>query len=664
VERHLKAAGKIVLWVIAAGLTFACCALIVLGAAACTKGTSETPARGAIGNAWEAGWEVTSFAADYVVDSQGRVHATEQIAVDFHDVPKHGIYRNFSWRIDCQPPRIQTEAVVSACPSGKLRTYDIAIEGVTSAGGVPSGYTTSRIGDTEQVKIGDANAVVTGKQTYVIRYTVAGALDAYASHDELYWNVSGSWPVPILAFSSKVTLPSGSFQDAKCFEGTPLTSSPCPASQASAIATFTSVGALDRGDQVTILATFPPGIVPVGAPHLWQPSSYRDFNHLNLVELGGTVVVGVLAALALVLLWWEAGRDRAYKTLYYLTGDPREGRRPLFGGPPIVVEFTPPDGLRPGEMGMLLDERADTLDVTATTIDLAVRGYLRIEEVDPASSAAKGKDWRLIRLKKADEALLPYERRLLNGLFEDEDERKSVLLSELRYHFAESMEEVQDKLYKDAAARGWFARDPRVAKAGWEGKALLVAAAGLVLCYAAGYFSGLALVPTAVPVAGLALMPLAYTMSRRTATGSEALRRVLGFRLYIDTAETRRQEFNEKANIFVSYLPYAIVFGSVTKWARAFDGLDAQVRESIDWYAGSDLSAFRVAGFSVALQGMASGIGYSLSAPTMPTAVGGGFSSSGPGGFGGFGGGGFGGGGFGGGGFAGGGGGGGGGGSW
>ena len=51
---------------------------------------------------------------------------------------------------------------------------------------------------------------------------------------------------------------------------------------------------------------------------------------------------------------------------------------------------------------------------------------------------------------------------------------------------------------------------------------------------------------------------------------SEMLRRVLGFRLYIDTAEKDRQQFNERADIFATYLPYAIVFGCAEKWARVF----------------------------------------------------------------------------------------------
>ena len=56
-------------------------------------------------------------------------------------------------------------------------------------------------------------------------------------------------------------------------------------------------------------------------------------------------------------------------------------RRPLFTGPEGAVEFQPPDGVRPGQIGTLLDEQANPLDVTATIVDLAVRGYLRIEEL-------------------------------------------------------------------------------------------------------------------------------------------------------------------------------------------------------------------------------------------------------------------------------------------
>ena len=58
----------------------------------------------------------------------------------------------------------------------------------------------------------------------------------------------------------------------------------------------------------------------------------------------------------------------------------------------VAVQFTPPAGLRAGQIGTLIDEEANVVDVTATIIDLAVRGYLRIEEItkDKGTKARTG----------------------------------------------------------------------------------------------------------------------------------------------------------------------------------------------------------------------------------------------------------------------------------
>ncbi|WBL37499.1 DUF2207 domain-containing protein [Tepidiforma flava] len=126
-------------------------------------------------------------------------------------------------------------------------------------------------------------------------------------------------------------------------------------------------------------------------------------------------------------------------------------------------------------------------------------------------------------------------------------------------------------------------------------------------------FFGRGLALAGFGLGGLALLVLAPSMARRTAKGSEALRRVLGFRLYIATAEQHRQEFNERENIFARYLPYAIVFGCVEKWAKAFEGLDDQARQSTAaWYAGT--GPFRVAAFSEGLRSFNSSVGATLAA--------------------------------------------------
>ena len=49
--------------------------------------------------------------------------------------------------------------------------------------------------------------------------------------------------------------------------------------------------------------------------------------------------------------------------------------------------------------------------------------------------------------------------------------------------------------------------------------------------------------------------------------------------LHQDGRKDPQQAFAERANIFTSYLPYAIVFKCVDKWARAFKDIDLQRRD-------------------------------------------------------------------------------------
>jgi len=113
------------------------------------------------------------------------------------------------------------------------------------------------------------------------------------------------------------------------------------------------------------------------------------------------------------------------------------------------------------------------------------------------------------------------------------------------------------------------------------------------------------------------------------------VRRVLGFRRYITTAETDRQRFNEQAGIFAEYLPYAIVFGAVDRWARAFRDIDT-VATTAAWYVGA--TAFDAPTFSHNLESFSSSVSSTItSTPASSGSSGfsGGFSGGGGGGGGG-----------------------------
>ncbi|MEO8538317.1 MAG: DUF2207 domain-containing protein [bacterium] len=580
------------------------------------------------------GWVIDSYDVNYDIQTDGTIDATETIHADFGSLSKHGIFRYFFTANPCGEPISGTQQPTYECPSGTNRKYDYSILGVTKADGSKWKYDVSTTEGKLTVKIGDKDVLVSGKQDYVIHYVLKGALDRYDDHDELYWDVTGDdWPVTIAAFSMKITLPEGADAMALCYEGSGGSNEQCEASPAGNAITYRSARALSETEQVTIVAGWQQGIVDVAPPNLQDRTGVSDFFTFDALEFGGLVGSAAAGILVVFASWWAFGRDKAYVTLHYLTNETEEQKRPVFGGPPVVVEFLPPEDLRPAQMGVLLDERADTLDVTATIIDLAVRGYLHISEL-PKKGWFGHNDWKLTKLKEA-ENLNTFEAKVFKSLFSTGSE---VELSDLKYKFAEDLAKAKNLIYDDAMKHKWFAQKPESARGIWVivGVALILLGVGLS-CFAAltihrGLFF-LGLIP-----AGFFMFIMSRSMARRTAAGSEMMRRVLGFRLYVSQAEKYQQQFNEQENIFARYLPFAIVFGCVGKWAKAFEGLEATAATSTaGWYSGT--APFSALAFSNNLQSFSSSVGSTLSS-SHSSSGGSGFSGGSSGGGGGGGGGG------------------------
>ena len=383
-----------------------------------------------------------------------------------------------------------------------------------------------------------------------------------------------------------------------CFQGRPGSNEHCQAQLTPDGATFTATRSLAEGEQLTVVAGLRKGAVaqPVLLLIARPRGIFQVFERTPVFI--GLSLAGFAAAFGGVgLLWWMLGRDRRYTSIHYLSQNPQEQRAPLFRSDPVVVEFEPPESMRPGQMGLLFDEHADTLDVTATIVDLAVRGYLTITELPPTGLLAWfGKtDYQLDRLKSADAGLLEYERIVFDGLF-DSGSASRRKLSDLRESFYTDLAKAKKALYADAVERGWFPRNPNAVRTAWRFVAAAVALAGVGLTIYLGGRWGAGLVGLPVVVAGMLLSVVSGAMPRRTAKGREARRRALGFARYIRTAEQHQQAFAERANIFTSYLPYAIAMKCVERWARAFKDIDLGPATA-GWYAGSG-SHFDAGSFS------------------------------------------------------------------
>jgi hypothetical protein len=268
------------------------------------------------------------------------------------------------------------------------------------------------------------------------------------------------------------------------------------------------------------------------------------------------------------------GRDRRYAGQTPGLAPPSGGVDepvPLVGAGPVAVQFQPPEGLRPGQLGTLLDERANVVDVTATIVDLAVRGHLRIVELERAHWFSS-RDWRLEKLAGGTGELLPFERELYSGLFLSGDE---VLLSSLKKTFAARMAKVQTALYVDVTRAGWFRGRPDKVRGVWQGAGFVLALAGGWLTWLLSRHLHWAPVGVAVTLVGVALFALGRRMPARTAAGTAVLAQARGFREYIRTAEAEQLRFEEGQDIFSRYLPYAVVFGETDRWVRVFGSLAA-----------------------------------------------------------------------------------------
>jgi uncharacterized protein (TIGR04222 family) len=299
----------------------------------------------------------------------------------------------------------------------------------------------------------------------------------------------------------------------------------------------------------------------------------------------GLAGVGIIFVIVLAS---RRGRDRRYTgsavdaAMGNTTGE--EEPKPIFGRDVGPVEFVPPGNIRPGQVGTLVDEQANLLDVTASIVDLAVRGWLTITEVEPEKNE-RHPDYELTATPgKGKGTALLYEQMLLHELFNN---RASVKLSDLKYKFRASLSNIQDAMYDDAVTQGWYRVRPDRTRTRWLGLALLVLAIGIGLTVLVAYNTSMGIIPLAVIVFGIALFIAAGRMPARTGKGSAMLSRVRGFRRLFDEGEEDvRAHFAEENDIFSQYLPYAIVFGCTKKWAKTFEGIAAEQVNS-GWYVGN-----------------------------------------------------------------------------
>jgi hypothetical protein len=422
-----------------------------------------------------------------------------------------------------------------------------------------------------------------GQHTVKLSYVVRGTMTPLSGRQELNWVAAGGWNVPVA--QTQVTVESGAaVQDLNCFAGELDSTVGCTqffTNHTHVQAEFRQES-LQPGEYLTIVIGYPPGTTS-GKPMFDQRRTLATAFTVNQVT--GAALVGLLVLLlgGIALLYSTRGRDARIVSKKAVEGD----HAPVDHG-----EFSPPDGVRPGQIGTLIDEQADVIDVTATIIDLAVRRYLLIEEL---SRETYGRlDWQLRRLDRPGDDLMPYERLLHDALFTG---RESVRLSELGGTFAGELSAVRGALYEDVVRQGWFTRRPDSERTRWTTTGTVLAMLGVVGTIGLALYTNLALIGLALIIAGAALAIGGQYMPAKTSRGATVLAHTLGFRAHLYRGETPDASSGDRIALFSRYLPYAVVFDSVSRWAGtvADVGGDGERADNLYWYEGPaewDLSNF------------------------------------------------------------------------
>ena len=549
---------------------------------------------------------IENFAADVHVLANGDVQVSETITVRFTG-SWNGIFRSI-------PVEYRTD-------QGANYTLKIDMDRITDDAGNELRVETSRDGRNRVFKIwvpGAENAT----RTVVLQYLVSNGLRFFEEHDEFYWNVTGDeTEFAILAASASVYLP----ESVTGVRTTAYTGVYGSVDRAVSIDTignlirFTAERPLGFREGLTIVVGWNPGVVerPTRADRA------RDFFLSNFI-LG----VPLIAFFAMFAWWRRSGRDPELR--------------------PITPRYEPPADLVPAEAGTLIDATPDMRDITATLVDLAVRGFLRIEETEEKQLFGLVSNqiftFHLVRGREEWGGLREFERDLLDSLFKGRSH--TVTTEDLENSFYRDLPGIQKKLSESLVGGGHYLRHPNHVR-------LFFVIVGILIGVGVGvggtaFISGiLGQQPAAALVAGvltaLVVIGFGMVMPARTVEGTRKLEEILGFREFLDRVEQDRFErIVRTPEMFESFLPYAMAFGVEKKWARAFDDI---YRTQPEWYRGTSPHIFVAHSFTGNLSRMAAVTGTAMKVAPRSSSSSSGFGGGGGGGFsgGGFGGGGVGG---------------------
>jgi len=476
----------------------------------------------------QADFVIRNYQTNLKLDPDGRLEVREIIKVYF-EVPRHGIKRDIPLKYHVDPQA--SGQMVDRFFDHELLIQNIRIKGIP--------FSTTRLGNGIQLKIGDPDKLVEGEQVYDIQYIIYNGLLHGNQKTELYWNLVGDqWEVPIEEAGFVIEVPPGLSIGEKDFEirtgNFGSTQEFSSARWENNVLTGRSLVALGNGHGMTVAIRMPVGsIQSYPAYKLW-------------IYHGKYLVLPIAMIISFFMIWRRYGWDKSQAE---------------------VVAYLPPKGFDAAMAGFAIDIRANVRDALSIIPDLGSRGFLQIEH------QKKEHFWEddkitFIKLKNLPTDAPAHQKLFFDGLFEC---GSKVELKDLKNEFYKTLSATQSAISDAIMHSNHFTRESK--KFYWN-SFWVIAVAGMInsiWCFMGAKFFILAL----TIALSIVFMLIAYVLLKRSDQGDLDFREVRGLKKFIELAEKDKIEFlvKDDPGYFDKILPYAVAFNCTDTWCKKFEGL-------------------------------------------------------------------------------------------
>lgn len=485
------------------------------------------------------GFKVKNFHAEVNMRQDGYFTVTEQYDIKFISEFKHGIIRTLPLKY------MMTDT------DGHEREYNIKIDSIS----VPGRRFSQQATDAEvNIRIGEPDVYVTGRQDYTITYRVKNAFFFHNGKPDFYWNFIGAgWntiferasfsihlPVKVLLSPNDYYVYSGSYGD-KAANG-------CIAYEYGTIYGEIN-GKLPQHHQLTVLAHLPQGYV-------YEQTAWDKF----IENYGWT--------------FFPAGLVIIYFTIYFISNRKKEKL--------VVVQVQPPKGIDPAMAGFIANNSSDASDIISLIPYWGAAGYIRITQIDEDETV-------LHKIKDLPADAPGYQQETFNGIFLLKND---VRVSSLKYVFFDTLLTAESSL-SGAALRAGFYAEPIRSKGGRAVLFIFLGAFGwFIFNTIFGHPADIVWVAVCV---WLGLMP--WPLKTKEPANVDGIQQLMGFKEFIARAEKDRLQvlLNEDPGYFENTVGYAMAFGMLNDWAHKFDDL---LVSPPTWYNGAAGYSFTPTNFS------------------------------------------------------------------